>query len=68
MKSFKQFKETVERRRSEDENAFIDKHVIDKKSHPVAKDDQFVSKLKKDKSKPASYKDGEDKEVYESKD
>ena len=65
MKSFKQFNETVERRRSPDENRFIDKHVVDKKEHPVAKDDQFVAKNKKDKTKAASYKDGQDKEVYE---
>src|SRR6056300_971046 len=66
MRTFKQFTETVERRNSEDENNFIDKHVVDKRKHPVAKDDQFVAKTKKDHSKAASYKDGEDKDVYES--
>jgi hypothetical protein len=67
MKSFRQhaFAETLERRKSEDENAFIDKHVVDKKEHPVAKDDQFVSKAKKDKTRSADYKEGEDKEVHE---
>jgi hypothetical protein len=68
MKTFKQFTETVERRNSEDENAFIDKHVVDLKKHPVAKDDQFIAKNpgKKDASKRASYHNGQDKEVYES--
>lgn len=65
MKSFKHFRETVERRRSEDENAFIDKHQVDKKEHPVAKDDQFVAKTKKDTKNAASYKEGEDSKVYE---
>lgn len=67
MKTFKQFTaETLERRNSEDENNFIDKHVIDKKEHPVAKEDQFVAKnVKKDKTKKASYHDDESKEVYE---
>lgn len=66
MKSFKQFTaETVDKPRSPDEQAFIDKHVVDKKKHPVAGDDQFVAKTKKDNSKAASYKEGEDKEVYE---
>ena len=67
MKTFKQFTaETLERRNSEDENNFIDKHVIDKKEHPVAKEDQFVAKnVKKDKTKKASYHDEEDKEQSE---
>ena len=65
MKKFKQFIETVERRNSEDENAFIDKHIVDKKEHPVAKDDQFVAKNKKDKTRSADYKEGEDKDVAE---
>ena len=70
MKTFKQFTaETLERRNSEDENNFIDKHVIDKKEHPVAKEDQFVANnVKKDKTKKASYHDDESKEVYEDKD
>jgi hypothetical protein len=68
MKSFKHFAETVERRRSDDENHFIDKHVVDKKQHPVAKDDQFVSKAKKDKSRSADYKEKEDVEVNEEAD
>lgn len=70
MKTFKQFTaETLERRNSEDENNFIDKHVIDKKEHPVAKEDQFVAKnVKKDETKKASYKGEEDKEVYEQTD
>jgi hypothetical protein len=69
MKSFRQFAkldETLERRKSEDENAFIDKHVVDKKDLP---DDYKVPKpekeAKKDKSRSADYKEGEDKEVHE---
>lgn len=65
MKKFKTFIETVERRNSEDENAFIDKHVVDLKKHPVAKDDQFIAKNKKDKTRSADYKEGEDKDVNE---
>ena len=65
MKSFKQMlDETVERRNAPDENNFIDKHLVDKKEHPVAKDDQFISKHKKAK-RPADHADGQDKEVYE---
>jgi len=68
MKSFKGFvNETVERRNAPDENRFIDKHVIDKKDHPVAKDDQFTAKSKKAK-READHDAGEDKEVYEETD
>jgi hypothetical protein len=65
MKSFKEkLAETVDKIKSEDEQAFVDKHVVDKKEHPVAKDDQFVSKAKKAKRK-ADHDAGEDAEVYE---
>lgn len=65
MKTFKTFLETVDKPKSPDEQAFVDKHIVSVSKHPVAGDDQFVSKNKKDKSKAASYKDGEDKDVYE---
>lgn len=69
MKSFKDIvKETVNPPKSPDEKRFLDKHVVNKMDHPVAKDDQFVAKTKKDKSKVAGYHDGKDKEVYEAAD
>lgn len=68
MKTFKTFLETVDKPKSPDESNFVDKHIVSVQKHPVAGDDQFVSKAKKDKSKAASYKDGEDKDVYEHKD
>jgi hypothetical protein len=68
MKSFKDMLgETVDKIKSPDEQNFVDKHVIDKKEHPVAKDDQFVAKHKKSK-RLADRKDGEDEAVYEEED
>jgi len=70
MKSFKEklseLEETVNPPKSEDEQRFMDKHVVDKKKHPVAKEDQFTSKAKKAK-READLTDGEDEEVYEEK-
>jgi len=63
MKSFKEMiGETVNPPKGEDEKNFVDKHIVDKKDHPVAKDDQFVSKAKKAKRK-ADHED--DAAVYE---
>jgi len=63
MKSFKEsLKETVDKIKSEDEQNFVDKHVVDKKDHPVAKEDQFTSNAKKAKRK-ADHED--DAAVYE---
>ena len=63
MKSFKEMLgETVDKIKSPDEQNFVDKHVVDKKDHPVAKDDQFVAKTKK-KKRPADRDD--DEAVYE---
>ena len=65
MKSFKEkLAETVDAIKSEDEQAFVDKHIVDKKEHPVAKEDQFTSKAKKAKRK-ADYDENADAEVYE---
>lgn len=48
---------------------FIDKHTVQKINHPVAPEDQFTApKIKKDSSKGASYKHGEDTSVYEEAD
>jgi len=58
-------RETVEAPRSEDENRFIAKHVVDVIDHPAAPPEQFKSKKVKDKTKAASYHDGEDRDVYE---
>ena len=46
--------------------AFVDKHVVQKMDYPVDVEDQFTAKkLKKDKTKLASFHDGEDASVYE---
>lgn len=49
--------------------AFVDKHVVQKMDYPVDAEDQFTAKkLKKDKTKLASFHDGEDAAVYEETD
>jgi len=49
--------------------AFVDKHVVQKMDYPVDVEDQFTAKkLKKDKTKLASFHDGEDAAVYEETD
>ena len=66
MKSFKDMlDETVNPPKSPDEKRFVAKHTVDKKEHPVATETQFTSDKKKDASKKASYKPGEDEAVYE---
>jgi hypothetical protein len=63
MKSFKEMLgETVDKIKSPDEQNFVDKHIVDKKDHPVAKDDQFIAKTKK-KKRVADRDD--DEAVYE---
>lgn len=59
--------ETVSKPRSPDEQHFIDKHIIDKREHPVAPDDQFSGEIKgsKRKKRLADLEDGEDKQIYE---
>lgn len=48
---------------------FVDKHTVQKINDPVAPEDQFTApKIKKDTSKGASYKHGEDTAVYEETD
>ncbi|AKF13332.1 hypothetical protein PHIN3_67 [Sinorhizobium phage phiN3] len=64
MKSFKQLVETVNAPRSEAERNFIKKHVVDVKDYPV-ENPPADAKRKKDKSRDADYKDGEDEIVYE---
>ena len=61
-------KETVNPPKSEDEKRFMDKHIVAKHKHPVAKDDQFTAKTKKDKTKIAGHHGDEDKAVYEAAD
>jgi len=68
MKTFKDIlSETVDKPRSPDEQNFIDKHIIDKRGHPVAPDDQFSGDIKgsKRKKRLADLEDGEDKDIYE---
>lgn len=59
--------ETVNKPRSPDEQNFIDKHIIDKREHPVALDTQFSGDIKQAKKKKrlADLKPGQDKEIYE---
>jgi hypothetical protein len=68
MKTFKDMlSETVNKPRSPDEQNFIDKHIIDKREHPVALDTQFSGDIKQAKKKKrlADLKPGQDKEIYE---
>ena len=58
--------EAVANPRSEDEQAFIDKHIVDKKDHPEAEESQFTSKAKKAK-RVADREKEEEEEVYESR-
>ena len=68
MKTYKQIISEVAEPLGDDEKRFKAKHVIQKIDHPVADENQFTSKnTKKDKSKIAGYKDGEDAVVYEEK-
>lgn len=64
MKSFKQLVETINAPRSEAERHFIKKHVVDVTDYP-AEEPKADADLKKDKSRKADYKDGEDEVVYE---
>lgn len=59
-----EIEETVNPPKSEDEQAFVDKHVVDKKDHPEAEEDQFTSNKKKTK-RTADREEGEDEAVYE---
>lgn len=66
MKTFRQLVNEVAEPKGGDEKNFKDKHIVAKYPHPRAEDEQFVAKnVKKDKSKKASYEEGEDEEVYE---
>ena len=61
-----QFLETVKRPKAEAERAFVRKHFIQKHDYPV--EDEAVFKaptIEKDRTKEASYEDGEDELVYE---
>lgn len=59
--------ETVDKSKSPDEQNFLDKHIVDKRDHPVAPDDQFSGEIKgkKKKKRDADREEGQDKEVYE---
>ena len=59
--------ETVDKPKSPDEQNFLDKHIVDKRDHPVAPDDQFSGEIKgkKKKKRDADREEGKDKEVYE---
>ena len=70
MKTYKQIISEVAEPLGGDEKRFKAKHVIQKINHPAAEDGQFTGgpSVKKDKSKKASYKEGEDEAVYEEAD
>jgi hypothetical protein len=59
--------ETVDKTRSPDEQNFIDKHIIDKREHPVSPDEHFSGNTKaaKKKKRLADLEDGEDAQIYE---
>ena len=59
--------ETVDKPKSPDEQNFLDKHIVDKRDHPVAPDDQFSGEIKgkKKKKREADREEGQDKQVYE---
>ena len=59
--------ETTDKPKSPDEQNFLDKHIVDKRDHPVAPDDQFSGEIKgkKKKKREADREEGQDKEVYE---
>jgi hypothetical protein len=68
MKSFKEMlAETTDKPKSPDEQNFLDKHIVDKRDHPVAPDDQFSGEIKgkKKKKREADRDEGQDKQVYE---
>lgn len=65
MKSFKQIISEVKQPKTADEKKFKDLHQVQKHNHPVAADDQFVSKKQKDKTKKASLHSPEDVNAYD---
>ena len=70
MKTFKDIINEVAEPLSPDEKRFKAKHVIKKIDHPIDDDTEeniFKGGTEKDKTVEASYEDGEDEEVYESK-
>ena len=70
MKTYKQIISEVAEPLGGDEKRFKAKHVIQKINLDAAEDGQFTggTSAKKDKSKKASYKEGEDEAVYEETD
>jgi hypothetical protein len=70
MKTYKDIISEVAEPLGGDEKRFKAKHMIQKINHPTAEDDQFTGgkTAKKDKSKKASHKEGEDEAVYEETD
>lgn len=65
MKSFKQILETVYRPKGGDEQAFLDKHVVDLQAHPVANEFQFKAAKTPKAKRKADYDEKEDEKVYE---
>ena len=65
MKSFKKILETVYRPKGGDEQAFLDKHVVDLQAHPVATEFQFKGAKTPKAKRKADYAEKEDEKVYE---
>jgi hypothetical protein len=65
MKSFKQILETVYRPKGGDEQAFLDKHVVDLQAHPAATEFQFKGAKTPKAKRKADYDEKEDEKVYE---
>lgn len=65
MANFKTFLETVDRPKSGDEQAFLDKHVIVTQEHPAATEFQFKGTKPPKAKRKADYAPGEDASVYE---
>jgi hypothetical protein len=65
MKSFKKILETVYRPKGGDEQAFLDKHVINVLAHPTATEFQFKGAKPPKAKRKADYDEKEDQKVYE---
>jgi len=65
MKSFKKILETVYRPKGGDEQAFLDKHVVDLQAHPAATEFQFKAAKTPKAKRKADYDEKEDEKVYE---
>lgn len=69
LKKILQFLETVDQPKDGNERAFKRKHFVQKFDYPVENENVFTAVgIEKDRTKDASYEDGEDEDVYEEAD